>query len=441
MTLTDSGQKNHNLGKAAVLTRSGASAAIGKSKVSLPSRIASPGLFGFNGRKYRGELLVTREFVLINVLDVEDYIKGVLPVEASAKWPTEYLKVQAIISRTYGLRQSLNRSDRGYDVTDDTSAQVYKGAGVETSATDRAVRETEGEVLAYGEELAFTPFHSDSGGYTASNVHVWVEDIPYLRGAREPIAYRSPNSNWVAKISASQMQAALSKIGCSVGKVKEVRIAAVDAGGRATTLTFVGSGGSASAKSSLFRMAVGPTLLKSTMLTGEIPMTGKAFVEKPGFPEPGKSVRSPESSGKSDSLPKAPVPTSNTPMSMNEEARLIRMTSEGTFTSAELMDMLLNPNKRKGYLYMGIQRSAEGMNMPLPKGTSLPKSLPSVSMPVLRSGEVIREENGYFVFHGRGSGHGVGLSQWGAQALAKAGWTAERILEHYYPGTTVKRFK
>ena len=116
------------------------------------------------------------------------------------------------------------------------------------------------------------------------------------------------------------------------------------------------------------------------------------------------------------------------------------MTSDGIFTSAELMDMLVNPEKRKGYLYIGIQRSSA----PKPKkepAVALPKTMPDASMPALKPSEIIPEENGYFVFHGKGWGHGVGLSQWGAMAMAKAGWTAERILEYYYPGTVVKRFR
>ena len=438
MTLVDNAKKSHALGKSAVLASAGGSVAVGKNKYSLPARISSTGLLGFNKRKYRGELLITREFVLINVLDVEDYIRGVLPVEASAKWPREYLRVQAIISRTYGLRQSLNRSARGYDVVDTVSDQVYRGAGVETPTTDQAVRETAGEVLAYENGLAFTPFHSDSGGYTAANANVWGKDIPYLCGVREPVSYQSPNSDWTARISASQVQAALSKSGCNVGQVKEIRISGVDAGGRATTLTFVGSAGTSSLKSSLFRTAVGPNLLKSTMLTGGVPMVTESFVESVSeLAEIQESAWTPDVA---DDLPKAPVPTSDTPMSGSEEIKLTRMTAEGVFTSAELMDMLMNPNKRKGYLYMGIQRGGTAKKEAVPQ-VALPKSLPDTSMPALKSGEVIREENGYFVFRGKGWGHGVGLSQWGAQALAKEGWTAERILEHYYPGTAVKRFK
>ena len=442
MKLVDAAQKNHELGKTAVLSHSGGALTVGKNKFALPVRISGSGTLGYNKRKYRGELLITREFVLINVLDVEDYIRGVLPVEASSKWPMEYLKVQAVISRTYGLRQSLNRSARGYDVVDTVSDQVYRGAGVESPRTNQAVNETAGQVLAYENALAFTPFHSDSGGYTANNAHVWGKNLPYLIGVKEPLDYRSPNSTWVAKISTSQMQDALAKVGCNVGRVQEIRVAEVDTGGRATNFLIVGSNASSPVKASLFRMAVGPNLLKSTMLSGGglVANNDGAIAEAPSDLENKESNWSPEVAEESDSFSKNPVPTSDMPMSTKEETHLTRMTADGNFTSAELMDMLMNPDKRKGYLYMAIQRGNSAKKSETP-GASSPKSQSNASMPTLSSGQVITEENGNFIFRGKGWGHGVGLSQWGAQALAAQGWTAERILEHYYPGTAVKRFK
>jgi stage II sporulation protein D len=346
---------------------------------------------------------------------------------------------------------------------------------VETSAANQAVKATEGEVLTYKNTLAFTPFHSDSGGHTATNAHVWGKDVPYLKGVKEPVAYQSPNASWAAKIPASQVQAALSKIGSSVGQVKEIRVAEADSGGRAINLTFRGSRGSSSVKSSLFRTTIGPNLLKSTMLTTGVPMAGAFEDKKPetktatktetktGAKEP--AWPSDVSGGNGASFQTA---VSNALMSgseeISEEMRLMRMTSDGVFTSAELMDMLINPDKRQDYLNVGTQRGSEGKKTEssqapskAPSKTSskassktsskasskapLPQSLSGASMPALRPTEPIREENGFFVFRGRGWGHGVGLSQWGAQALAKKGWSAERILEHYYPGTAVKRFK
>jgi stage II sporulation protein D len=287
--------------------------------------------------------------------------------------------------------------------------------------------------------LAFTPFHSDSGGYTANNAHVWVQNIPYLKGVREPVEYQSPNTNWTAKIPASQVQAALSKIGGNVGQIKEIRVSETDAGGRAITLTFVGSSGSFSAKSSNFRTAIGSTVLKSTMLiTGGVPMAAgfEDTAAPPAVEIDAEPKRPLDVSYGNESL----VQASDVPMSGSEEMRLMHMTSDGAFTAEELMDMLLNPDKRRGYFQKGIQRNSETKKKEFPE-VALPKSLPGVSMPPIRSTEPIREENGFFVFRGKGSGHGLGLSQWGAQALAQKGWPVERILEHYYPGTAVKHFK
>jgi len=452
MTLRDAARRQHNLGRSATLSRSGNYVTAGGQRFRLPVRISSTGLLGFNNRRYRGEFLVTNRF-LINVLNVEYYVKGVLPVEAPASWPMEYQKVQAIISRTFGLRQAQSRASRGYDVVDTTSDQVYRGAGVETPATNRAVMETAGQVLMFSNQLAFTPFHSDSGGYTATNALVWVQNIPYLRGVREPIAYQSPNSNWTARIPASQIQAALDRMRINVGRVREVRVTEFDAGGRAATLTFMGSGGTASARSSRFRTAIGPNVLRSTFLTGGAPMA-PANIQARGSEWPDISHLIPVTGRLSPqepstaNLPDPPIPTSNAPMSRSQELSLTRMTSEGIFTAAELIDMLLNPEKRRGYLYIGLQRSG-AMSRPqadqaaenVPPPATLPSPAPGAGMPALRSAEVIREENGYFVFTGRGWGHGVGLSQWGAMAMAREGWTAERILAHYFPGTTISNFR
>lgn len=425
MTLTDARNMQLNLGRSAVLTRSGAYVTVGHNSFQLPVRITSTGLLGFNNRRYRGRFLLTRQF-LINVVNVEDYVKGVLPVEGFPNWPMEYQKAQAIISRTFVLRHSvLGRASRGYDVSDTTSHQVYGGAGVETAKTNEAVRATAGEVLVYGGSLAFTPFHSYSGGHTANNAHVWGSQLSYLRGVREAMVTQSPHSSWTARVPASQVQSALSRMDINVGRVREIRVSEADAGGRAITLTFVGNNGTASARASRFRSNVDSSSLRSTLWTRDVPAAHASILTPPPQHSP-------------------PTPTPNVPMTAEQEMRLTRMTRDGVFTAAELMDMLMNPERRRGYLYVGVQRSeveprpAETPRMPQ---VNLPQIPPSANVSPLRPIEVIPEQNGYFVFYGRGWGHGVGMSQWGAMAKASAGWTAERILQHYFPGTTIKRFQ
>ena len=456
MTLLSGGKKEHNLGRSASIALKGGKAVIGKQAFSLPVRLFSTGLLRYNKRSYRGDFLLTKNG-LLNVLKLEDYLRGVLPAEVGSKWPAEALRVQAIISRTYALRQSLRRAARGYDVTDTVSDQVYRGAGVETSRTNQAVQSTEGEIVVYGKELAFTPFHSDSGGHTANNADVWGKVLPYLGGVREPKDYRSPNASWTVRIPRSGVETALAKIGSGVGAVSAIRIAGTDKGGRATLLTFVGSAGSKTVKSSLFRMAVGPNLLKSTMLdAGSGVVSAPEPARRPPLslppvngvgtlPEVKESDWFPEASNAADGgLPRVPVPTSNEPLSPKQEMRLTQMTEDGVFSTAELIDMLTNPNKKKGYLYLGLQRgeSGGGGGKRTPQPTTPPRK-PKPSDPSAPSprggGAAIAREGDVFVFKGRGWGHGVGLSQWGALALAGDGWTAERILEHYYPGTLVKR--
>lgn len=431
MVLVDGGGKAHPLGNPAALRVTGGRLLAGKAAFALPVRITGGGLMRFNNRRYRGAFLITSRG-LLNVLDLEDYLRGVLPAEVGASWPMEALRVQAIISRTYALRQSLARASRGYDVVDTVADQVYRGAGVETAATNQAVASTEREILTYGSELAFTPFHSDSGGHTANNADVWGRTLPYLAGVPEPVVYASPNASWSVRIPRGSIEAALARLKAGVGVLSEVRVTHVDKGGRATALTFTGSRGTTSVKASQFRTAIGPNLLKSTMLTSGAripPITPKP---QPATPQENRPTPV-------EGRPLPPVPTSRDPMTFAQEKRLAQMTADGVFTTSELVDMLSNPNKKKGYFYIGLQRT--GGSVPAPQPVRKPAPVVPAA-PVARGGGfAVAREGDAFIFCGRGWGHGVGLSQWGSLTLAKNGWKGERILMHYYPGTEVKRYR
>ena len=442
MTLVDSRGKSMRLEGTAALRVSGGHLNVGKAAFSLPVRITGTGLMRFNNRKYRGHFLITGHG-LLNVLDIEQYLRGVLPAEVGASWPMEALRAQAIISRTFAVRQSFARAKRGYDVTDTVSDQVYRGAGVEAGATNQAVASTEREILTYGSDLAFTPFHSDSGGHTANNADVWGKNLPYLTGVPEPVTYASPNASWTARVPRSRIESAVG----GIGHISEVRVSEVDKGGRAVKVTLVGARGTKTLKASQFRTALGSNLIKSTMLTP----TGGAFTAAPTAPLPpvAPPVRptQPTRPGKNaPAKPTPPVPTSRDPMTLEQEKRLAQLTAEGVFTTSELVDMLSNPDKKKGYLYIGLQRTGGRMpTQPANPVKPTPKTAPTPAPASYRGpatgGFTVAREGDTFIFYGRGWGHGVGLSQWGCQTLAKNGWTAERILMHYYPGTAVKRYR
>ena len=81
---------------------------------------------------------------VVNVVDLEDYVKGVLPSEMPGNWELEALKAQAVCARTFACLTTKHLSAYGFDVCGSTDCQAYSGIGEATSATDRAVEETEG---------------------------------------------------------------------------------------------------------------------------------------------------------------------------------------------------------------------------------------------------------------------------------------------------------
>jgi stage II sporulation protein D len=134
----------------------------------------------YNDRRYRGYLVVRRTgdgFMTVNVVDIESYLRGVLRGELPRHFHAETYHVQAIVSRTYALYQRhLNGSQRLWDVTADTSSQVYHGIEGESSKSDEAVLSTEGIVCAWdspqGRKIFCTYFSSTCGGANVDVVQV-----------------------------------------------------------------------------------------------------------------------------------------------------------------------------------------------------------------------------------------------------------------------------
>ena len=418
LIMTDPEGRISNLGGSANISVSGQNVIIGGYSFPMPVRITGTGFLKFNGKNYRGAFLITQRAGLLNVLDIEQYLYGVLPAEVGANWHMEALRTQAICARTYALKQSMNRADKGYDVVDTDSDQVYKGAGVETAKTNQAVNSTAGLVLTYGNELAATYFHSDSGGHTANVADVWGQnDKPYLCGVPEVVNYKSPVSVWNARFSAEKIQAAVTKAtGTNIGKITEIQVSDVDEGGRAIMMTFIGSRGSKTIRAAQFRLALDPRTLKSTMLT---PSGGSFNVTNTTTPS--GLVTTQRNNQSSSNL------------NFDQEQAIAKMTAEGVFTTTELIDMLSNPSKQKDYYEIGLGRTSRN------KPANKPANNPPQRMN--KYGYSIEKRGNEFIFYGRGWGHGVGLCQWGSMAMAEQGYKGEQILAHYYPGTSVRRIK
>ena len=194
----------------------------------------------WQGRNYRGNLeLIAKDGVIqaINTVDLEDYLRGVVPAEMQASWPMSALKAQVIAARTYTLA-SLS-PDAAYDVCATVECQVYEGMDIEHPLSDQAIRETAGMVLTYGDNFAYTYYHSDSGGNVASSLEVWGIDLPYLY-AKEDYVQNSPNSNWTFELKSTSVQKVLRDYGYSIDKVKSLQILEKSESGRVARIAFEG---------------------------------------------------------------------------------------------------------------------------------------------------------------------------------------------------------
>lgn len=376
---------------------------------------------------YEGELVLRAKagrVTVVNRLDVEKYLRGVLGYEISPQWPMEVLKAQAVISRTYALHQMERRSAGEYDVCPTDHSQVYRGINVHSAATDRAIAQTRGQILTYNGALAQTFFCSDSGGATADVGDVWGKPVPYLKVRKEPFPSGSPKARWEAELTAGEIQNALAKKGKGVGAVSKIGIERRDAAGRATVLRFTGSSGTSVLSSAAFRTLVGAKKMRSTFF-GFSP-DGPAAVNgiEPVQPQ---TVRRAAKRIEYDA----------TPLTEDEEAQLKTLIEQKRFNVDERLDMMLYPERRRYFLYKALGANAPAAERAQPAGRLAEQ--PRNNLPSVRLESSASLAGGSVTLYGRGWGHGVGLSQWGAKAMADRGWSAEKILEFYYPGTVIQK--
>lgn len=140
---------------------------------------------------YYGDFQFTRltgeNLTVVNVIGLEDYTKGVLPNEMASDWPLEALKAQAVVARTYAVANLNKFRSYGFDLSNDTSSQVYRGLNSASDKTNRAVDETVGKFVRYQGELCTVYYFAADGGATEDSENVWTETaVPYLRAVRDP---------------------------------------------------------------------------------------------------------------------------------------------------------------------------------------------------------------------------------------------------------------
>lgn len=351
-------------------------------------------LFLYNGNRYRGSLQIFLKaggLDAVNILDIEQYLYGVVGAEMAVSTGTgepgleEALKAQAVVSRSYAL--SRLGSGGYYDVTDGTDTQVYRGYEAEivpgADKVKKAVDATRGQVIYYQGKLVKAYFHSNAGGYTEDSENVWSEALPYLRGVPSPEdEYALRFGGWVASTFSWTKTLTREEV---QGMIK----AWLERTGQAVELGDIIDLVAVREK----RDGTGPTVSGRVTCLEMVGTKGKAIAYRDGI----RSVL-----GLRSTLFTLEMDSTVSILDGRGSKNLVNYGGELQALGAAGQPLVLNGPANE-YVVMGAG------------GT---RKVPKVFQKVF--------------IQGRGNGHGVGLSQWGARGMAAKGFNYRDIIEHYY---------
>jgi len=220
-----------------------------------------------------GVLRVSRKgrvLSVVNQVDLEEYVKGVVPSEVSSSWHPEMLKVQAVAARTYALYNKMLSAAREYDVVATIQDQVYRGRSGVDQRVEEAVESTRGIVVTHQHAPIYAAFSSTAAGPTEDAVNVWAnKDLPYLKGVECPFDLDSPYYQWKANVKIDQLEGNLRNQGFPVGTIATITPIAYSRAGRVARLRILHSGGEVVLRGEDLRKAVGYTVIPSTQFEVE----------------------------------------------------------------------------------------------------------------------------------------------------------------------------
>jgi SpoIID/LytB domain protein len=313
-------------------------------------------------RLYPGKLRIQPNahgnFTLVNQVPLESYLRGVVPHEVGADAPDAALAAQAIIARTYVLRNLRRFAVDDYQICADTQCQVYQGIGETWEPADRAIAATEGKVLTYNNELVDALYSSTTGGVTAPFSDMWDgSDRPYLQAVIDSVA--------------------------NIWDLSQRNLASEENFRKFISLE---KGFNEDDWDGLFRW-------RETSLMPKLNQDLRKYLERQKHPFVNfKTIQQIEVAERSPA----------------GRAIVLKVTTD-------IGPLLLRKDEILQAFYA-------------------PLSTLFYLEPIYGADKTLK---GY-VFVGGGFGHGVGLSQTGSHRLANLGWSSDRILKFYYPGSELQ---
>lgn len=330
----------------------------------------------------------------VNVVDLEDYLYGVVPSEIVPSWPIEALKAQAVVARTVALYQYNKFISRGYNVVDTVSCQAYKGVLNEHLNTTIAVDQTKGQVVKYNGNLAETLYFSTSGGYTEDPVNVWGTSVAYLKAVEDVFEIEPYVAPWTRTIRLSEIDTCLANNKINIGQTVGVQVVSRTLSGRVNELKIIGTNGIHS-------------LTKENIRT--------FFSSVPG--------------GSLKSRLFEIVSTSSQPQisSQIDFSRLHVQSSASTYKLSTEGHLVLSSDDIVAIPDVIYVQSASGIEKV--------EVTPSTDT-ILPTGDGVIYSD--LTIQGKGYGHGVGMSQSGAKGMATLGFDYQSILKFYYQNVEIE---
>jgi len=204
---------------------------------------------------------------IVNELDLEDYLRGVLPSETNPGWKENALKAQAVVSRTYALFKIIENHGESFAVSNDVLSQVYSGVTSEKASTNLAIEETAGEILVYEGKIFPAYFHSTCGGATTKTENAWpVKPHPALKGGSCGFCNESQHYRWKANFTEKELIAALKKMGRPVTAILKLNAKDIDESGRPRFFEIEHPSGKIKVPANDFRLAISPMKMKSVFI-------------------------------------------------------------------------------------------------------------------------------------------------------------------------------
>lgn len=348
----------------------------------------TPQTYSFDPARHQNPLRV------VNVVNLEDYLKGVVPWEMTPTAPLEALKAQAICARSetiHDMESGRHRND-GFDMCDYDHCQGYPGTENEKPRSTLAVEQTAGLVLTYNGKIADAVYGTNSGGITADSTDVWRGPaVPYLRNV-----YDFAQNSSLAKVVKPHMTEADWEIYCTTNLPSFAQPTAED-------------------------------IRELAARRAKFPQVAALYQpgDLPDFYRWSRTITQAQ-------LLQALAPKMHPPVNTISELRILERAPSGHIKKLEVVGKWQEDGAVKStstLLFQGDGAIRSMLSGRLGSIVSLPSSTFVVS----------RQSDDSFVLKGAGWGHGVGMCQDGAAAHAKAGWNARQILLWYFQGVKIAK--